>query len=161
MPERPTLVTFRCSGNLWAVDVADVLEVVRLGPLTRVPGASARVAGVFGWRGRTVPVISLPSALKRSAESPDQKKRVLVLGRPEPFGVLIDRSERILAPAEWDWPTGGEAGDSESPVSVPALGLACTDVGLARILEFGRLAELGAEGWTREGPGDSRGDRQA
>jgi hypothetical protein len=137
--DRPTLVTFRAAGDLWAVDVRDVLEIVPLGPITRVPGTPPRIAGITGWRGRTIPLLSLAAALKRREESPDVRRRVLVLGRPEPFGLLVDRSERIVGPNEWERPAGGEVGDLDPDGLGPAAGLAHTVDGLARILAPDRL----------------------
>ena len=53
------LLTFRAAGNLYAVDVARVVEVVPRVDLRRLPHAPEFIAGVFDYRGTVVPVIDL------------------------------------------------------------------------------------------------------
>ena len=53
------LLTFRAADNLYAVDVARVVEVVPRVDLRRLPHAPGFLAGVFDYRGTVVPVIDL------------------------------------------------------------------------------------------------------
>jgi purine-binding chemotaxis protein CheW len=130
----PGLFAFRAGGGLWAVPVDEVLELVRLGPVTRVPGTSDRVVGVVGWRGRTIPILAFEDDLKPGGSDPDLRGRVLVLARPGPFGLLIERPERVLSPGEWE-PTQPETGTTSGDPAGPAPRFARFEGGLLRRLD--------------------------
>ncbi len=53
------LLTFRAAENLYAIDVARVVEVVPRINLRRLPHAPDYLAGVFDYRGKVVPVVDL------------------------------------------------------------------------------------------------------
>jgi chemotaxis signal transduction protein len=92
-------VTFSLDGATYAFDVDDVVEVAVTGDVTPVPGTSERVAGVTSWRGRTIPVLRIRADLKRTDDTSDQRCRLIVLRRPEPFAVRVDSPGQILR----DW----------------------------------------------------------
>jgi chemotaxis signal transduction protein len=94
------LVTFKIGDRDFAFDVRDVVEMVTARPPTPVPGACSRLVGVTSWRGKTLPVLELPGALKREAAPSDGKKRLLVLRRPTPFALQVDESGRIADPRD-------------------------------------------------------------
>lgn len=90
-PLRRTIVTFWVGDRLHGLDVLDVQEITPVLEITRVPGSPATVAGVVTWRGATIPVLDL--APERSASSaPRRAARVVLVKRPERFGVAIDRA---------------------------------------------------------------------
>lgn len=53
------LLTFRAAENLYAIDVARVVEVVPRINLRRLPHAPGFLAGLFDYRGTVVPVVDL------------------------------------------------------------------------------------------------------
>jgi len=59
---------FRLDQDRYALNAAEVVEVLPLGPLKSLPNTPAWVAGVFSYHGQLVPVIDMPSlALGRPA----------------------------------------------------------------------------------------------
>jgi chemotaxis signal transduction protein len=130
-----SVVTFWLGENEFAFDLADVVEMTLAQDLTHLPGTTPRVAGVTTWRGRTIPVIDLRALLKLEDSPPDVKKRLLVLDRPGPFAVLVERPGRILAAGE----TSPVAADDEEGARSLMVSLARTDQGLVRILDPARL----------------------
>jgi chemotaxis signal transduction protein len=91
---RRTLVTFWIETKLFALDVLDVQEVTPVLEVTPLPGAPRSVAGVVTWRGASVPVLDL----REQDSSPDPsgvRGPIVVLRRPERFGVLVDRADGI------------------------------------------------------------------
>jgi chemotaxis signal transduction protein len=90
-----TLVTFRWDGELWAFDLADVMEVAGARPVTPVPGTGRRMLGIVAWRGRTLPVLA-PRRLKADPAPPDLRGRFLVLRVPSPFAVPVDEPGRVV-----------------------------------------------------------------
>jgi chemotaxis signal transduction protein len=128
-----SLVTFWLGDQEYAFEVTDVVEMTASPLVTRVPGAPARFAGVTNWRGRTIPVLNLRARLKLPDRPPDVKKRILVLDRPGPFGVLVERPGRILA-ASATHPYGATMTKPDDPIR-----LVRAEDGLVRILDPIRL----------------------
>ena len=93
-------ITFRWADGDYALDVGDVVEILSARPATPVPGAAPRLAGIVSWRGRTLPVLNLPSPLKHAEPAPDVEKRMIVLRRPASFAVRVDEPGRILHAVE-------------------------------------------------------------
>jgi chemotaxis signal transduction protein len=91
---RRTLVTFWIETKLFGLDVLDVQEVTPVLEVTPVPGAERPIAGVVTWRGVSLPVLDL-----RPGEAIDHscvfRGRIVLLRRPERFGVLIDQADGI------------------------------------------------------------------
>jgi chemotaxis signal transduction protein len=125
------LVTFTLAGTRYAFAVADVVEVTAVVPVTPVPGTAARLVGVTAWRGRTIPVLDPRRNLKREGPEPDVLSRILVVGRPSPFGVLMDAPGRVLRPADLRPIQSGEPAEGRG--SVPKLASAAD--GLVRLLD--------------------------
>jgi purine-binding chemotaxis protein CheW len=143
------LVTFQLQNELFAFDVRDVEEVLATREVTRLPGMAAHVVGVASWRGGTIPVVQLTLLLKPGEAPPDLKRRMLVLRRPGPIGVLIDRPGRVLAPGEWatvSRPTGEDADPSGEGIR-----LVKTSEGIVRVLDPGLITGVGPNRVDRPG----------
>lgn len=125
------LVTFTRDGVRYAFEVPDVIEVTALVPVTPVPRTGPRLLGVTSWRGRTIPVVDPRGHLKREAAKPDVKSRILVVGRPSPFGVAIDEPGRLLrSPDRHPVESVGREGPA-----APGVRLVRTAEGLVRVLD--------------------------
>lgn len=73
------LFCVRAGAGRYGFDAALVSEVVRLGPLTRLPGAPAALPGVFVHRGEVLAVLDLCRALGLPAAVQGLGARVAVL----------------------------------------------------------------------------------
>jgi chemotaxis-related protein WspB len=74
---------FRLDQDRYALNVAEVVKVLPLGPLKALPNTPAWVAGVFSYYGQLVPVIDLPSlALGRPASRRLSTRTVVVRYTP-------------------------------------------------------------------------------
>jgi chemotaxis-related protein WspB len=70
---------FKLDRDRYALNAAEVVEVLPLGPLKALPNSPAWVAGVFSYHGQPVPVIDLSSlALGRPAARRLSTRTVLV-----------------------------------------------------------------------------------
>lgn len=130
------IVTFRLDGKEYGLDVQDVVEVTSARPVTPLPGTSDRVVGVTTWRGKTVPVLDPRRRLKRRAPAPELRSRLLVVGRPGPFALLIGEPGRVLPrgdlrPIERVGIDAERDGDGVSIVATPG--------GLVRVLDPARI----------------------
>lgn len=106
-------VTVGIGAEIFALDVAQVREVLDLCPFTRVPNMPDFVRGMIEVRGHGVPVICLRRKFGLPAVEPDSHTRIVVLevtvaGRQLVIGALTDRvyevaeitAEAVEAPPE-------------------------------------------------------------
>ncbi len=91
------VLTVTVAGEAMAIAAADVAEVARVPPCTRIPNAPPSLCGVANLRGRVVPVVSLAALLDAEArhgpgapQSPPAGARLLVLAGGAPVGLLVD-----------------------------------------------------------------------
>lgn len=91
------LVTFRLGDEEYAVDVAQVQEIVRLTTITAVPRSASHVEGVVNLRGRIVPVIDLACRFGLARRERSKTSRIVVTevgGRT--VGMLVDAVSEVL-----------------------------------------------------------------
>ena len=91
------LVTFRLGGEEYAVNVAQVQEIVRLTTITAVPRSASYVEGVVNLRGRIVPVIDLACRFGLPRRERSKTSRIVITevgGRT--VGMLVDAVSEVL-----------------------------------------------------------------
>lgn len=84
-------VIFELAGQRYGVPAAHTHEVLRVGPISRVPGAPRYVRGVTSIRGRVIVVVEVRQRLGLAALELDDRARLLVVdsaGRR--FALLVD-----------------------------------------------------------------------
>lgn len=105
-PEPQTYVTFELAEQVFAVDVADVREILDLQPISQLPNAPADLLGMIDVRGEGVAVVDLPSRLGlRRHNTPDDSRIVVFeLGATDrkPIGVIADRVLSVVAISDTD-----------------------------------------------------------
>lgn len=89
-------VTLGIDGEVFAVAVEQVEEILDLRPISHVPNAPACLLGMIDMRGRTVPVIDLRVKLGLPPAPPTPQTRIVVLdvtagGRSLGLGLVADR----------------------------------------------------------------------
>ena len=90
-----SLLSFTVAGQTMAMAAADVAEVGRVPPCTRIPYAPPSLLGVANIRGRVMPVISLAVLLGEEdglsgAAPAGAAARLLVLAGGTPVGLVVD-----------------------------------------------------------------------
>ncbi len=91
------LVTFRLGDEEYAVNVAQVQEIVRLTTITAVPRSASHVEGVVNLRGRIVPVIDLACRFGLARRERSKTSRIVITevgGRT--VGMLVDAVSEVL-----------------------------------------------------------------
>jgi purine-binding chemotaxis protein CheW len=82
----------------YAVGLAQVAEVGKVPPLTRVPGSPAWLAGVANWRGRILPVVDLRSLLGADVAGFGPSARLVALtSDAATVGVVVDAVDGTAA----------------------------------------------------------------
>ncbi len=95
-------LTFRLNGEIFALEIAKVREVLDYAPVTRVPRMPASMCGVINLRGGMVPLMDLRrqfgmSPAERTAESCIVITEVLVDGAPTVMGCLADAVQEVVS----------------------------------------------------------------
>jgi purine-binding chemotaxis protein CheW len=73
------LACFAVRGRTYALDVAQVKEIVRLAPVTPLPKAPALIEGVIDLRGSVIPVLDLGRLLGAGPVQAGPQARIVVL----------------------------------------------------------------------------------
>lgn len=143
-PDPSTFVTFELAGQVFAVDVAHVREVLDMQPIARLPNADGDVLGMIDVRGESIAVIDLPSRLGMMRGDCQSDARIVVMEMPvgddrppHPFGVIADRVLSVveIAPAGIE-PAPAALNGRRSPALT---GVARTGGVLTMVLDLGRL----------------------
>jgi purine-binding chemotaxis protein CheW len=91
------LLTFVIAGEQYAVDIEQIVEIVRPRPVTRVPNAEESIVGIVSLRGTIVTLIDVRNRLRHanSEETPDT--RIIVVDHHgETIGFEVDRVMRVV-----------------------------------------------------------------
>lgn len=95
-------LTFQLSGEMFAIGILNIKEIIEYGQMTTVPMMPAFVRGVINLRGRVVPVIDLQARFGRPS-TPIGKRTCIVIievnanGEPQDIGVVVDAVSEVLA----------------------------------------------------------------
>ncbi len=92
------MVSFRLSGEDYAVDVMAVQEINRLSDMTRVPKAPYFVDGVINLRGKILPVINLRKLLgfPPLAVVTEEMRMIVVSAEGSLAGLTVDEVDQVL-----------------------------------------------------------------
>ncbi len=96
------VVIFRLADEYYALDIQAVQEIVRMQPITSIPGSDAWVEGITNLRGRVVPVIDLRRRCGVRDSEPTAETRIVVVSSPSGMvGLIVDAvSEVMRIPSE-------------------------------------------------------------
>lgn len=90
-------VILRFAGARYAVDMANVAEVVPVPVLTRIPGGPTWLSGVVNWRGRVLPVIDLRPLVGAALSPLPTSARLVVLAEADvEVGIVADMVPGLL-----------------------------------------------------------------
>ena len=84
------LVGFTVAGQELAVPIAQVQEVLRAMPLTRLPAAPAHIAGVTNLRGRVAPMVDLARIMDLCGDCAQQRFVIVCRCRGMLVGLLVE-----------------------------------------------------------------------
>lgn len=84
-------LAFRVADEAYALPLASVREILKLGPITEVPRAPKDVLGIVSVRGRVTTVLDLRTRLRMPTAEPTKHARVLLVDAGEEvLGLLVD-----------------------------------------------------------------------
>ena len=131
------LVGFRVAGQELAVPIAQVQEVLRAMPLTRLPAAPPHIAGVTNLRGRVAPMVDLAKIMDFSSPGGDNRFVIVCRGRGMLLGLLVEAIAAMhqVAGQDIEWGVEARVGVASELVS----GLLKVGDGLVKILSVDSL----------------------
>jgi purine-binding chemotaxis protein CheW len=89
-------VTFVAGGQVFAVDMAPVQEIIRVPEVVRVPLAPPTLDGLANLRGKVLPIISLRRIFGYPERPADDASRAVVIDLGQPLGFVVDRVASVV-----------------------------------------------------------------
>jgi purine-binding chemotaxis protein CheW len=100
--KRAEYLAFMLGPEAYAVEIGNIVEILKPLPITEVPRANQEVVGVMSVRGRLVTVVDLKRRFRLARSfSMDKKSRILLINSPEEeVGLLVDEVLHVYRLAE-------------------------------------------------------------
>ncbi|RMN80304.1 Positive regulator of CheA protein activity, partial [Pseudomonas syringae pv. papulans] len=100
--EEAQYLTFMLGGEMFAIGILGIKEIIEYGSLTVVPMMPAFVRGVINLRGAVVPVVDLSARFGRQNSAITRRSCVIIIeansedGQPQDIGLLVDNVSAVL-----------------------------------------------------------------
>jgi purine-binding chemotaxis protein CheW len=89
-------VTFNVAGEMFAVPMAPVQEIIRVPEVARLPLAPPALDGLSNLRGRVLPIVNLRRLFNTDERAHDDATRALVINLGQPLGFVVDRVASVV-----------------------------------------------------------------
>lgn len=94
-------LAFTLNGEVFAIDILQIREIIEFGSLTEVPMMPPTVRGVLNLRGAVVPVIDLSARFGRARTEVGRRTCVVIVeithdGETQTLGVLVDAVNEVM-----------------------------------------------------------------
>ena len=143
--KRAEYLAFMLATEAYAIEIGNIVEILKPLPITEVPRADEEVVGVMSVRGRLVTVIDLKRrfGLARSF-SMDKKSRILLVAAPEEeIGLLVDEVIQVYRLAESEIEPPAVLGSEQQPhvvgIGRPQVGASSHDAPVLLLLDLAPL----------------------
>lgn len=95
-------LTFLLGGEMFALGILNIKEIIEYGRVTEVPMMPAYIRGVINLRGRVVPVIDLSVRFGRDSTEVNKRTSIVIIevdadGERQDIGVVVDSVSEVLA----------------------------------------------------------------
>lgn len=94
-------LAFTLNGEIFAIDILQIREIIEFGHLTEVPMMPPTVRGVINLRGAVVPVIDLSARFGRDSLAVARRTCIVIVeivedGLAQTLGVMVDAVNEVL-----------------------------------------------------------------
>ncbi len=95
-------LTFMLGGEMFAIGILGIKEIIEYGNLTSVPMMPTFVRGVINLRGAVVPVVDLSARFGRHTAEITRRSCIIIIearsedGEPQDVGLLVDAVSAVL-----------------------------------------------------------------
>ena len=90
-------VTFSVAGEMFAVPMAPVQEIIRVPAVSQLPLAPSTLDGLANLRGQVLPIINLRRLFGCAERENDDATRALVINLGQPLGFVVDRVASVVS----------------------------------------------------------------
>ena len=133
-------VTFCASGQKFGIDIAQVKEIRRWGPVTPLPHAPHGMLGVMNLRGSVIPVFDLAARLGLSVTVENPRNVIVVaMHDAQTIGLLVESVAEILSVARDDIQTTPDLRSDSARQSIT--GLITAEDGITRVIDLAALVQ--------------------
>src|SRR3989304_4090671 len=99
--EQGQYLTFLLGGEMFAIPILNIKEIIEYGSLTTVPMMPAFIRGVINLRGSVVPVVDLAVRFGRKASDVTRRTCIVIIeiesgDEQQDVGVVVDRVSEVL-----------------------------------------------------------------
>lgn len=88
------MVSFLVSNGLYGMDINNIMEIIKVGRITYVPGSAGYIAGVMNLRGMIIPIVDTAKLLGLSEIIFSKDTRIIIIElkgtQPTKIGLLVD-----------------------------------------------------------------------
>jgi len=100
-------LTFQLSGEMYAVGILNVKEIIEYGSLTEIPMMPAFIRGVINLRGSVVPVIDLAARFGGSQSEQSRRTCIVIIelvtdDERHDIGIVVDAVSEVLEVSDVD-----------------------------------------------------------
>ena len=101
MDEEQQYLTFLLSGEMFALGILNIKEIIEYGSLTEVPMMPGFIRGVINLRGSVVPVIDLSARFGRNRTEVSRRTCIVIIEvtsgeEQQDIGVMVDSVSEVL-----------------------------------------------------------------
>lgn len=107
--ETAQYLTFMLSGEIYALEILNIKEIIQYGDLTEVPMMPAFIRGVINLRGKVVPVVDMNARFGRGITSIARRTSIVIIefnddeeAGSHSIGVMVDAVNEVIDIARQD-----------------------------------------------------------
>lgn len=96
--QAPKYLTFLCCGQMFGLDIRQVIQIIRIPPITPLPESAPYLKGVISVRSEMIPVLDL--RIRLGQETPvdsSQNCIVIITVQGRSMGILVDAIRNVEA----------------------------------------------------------------
>jgi purine-binding chemotaxis protein CheW len=93
-------LTFLLAGEEYGIEILQVQEIIRMMPITRVPGTPGFVRGVINLRGKVIPIVDLREKFRLAPATEPEQVVIVVRVAGVQLGVIADSVSDVAAIAD-------------------------------------------------------------
>jgi purine-binding chemotaxis protein CheW len=100
-PDQQQYLTFMLGGEVFAIGILGIKEIIEYGQITTVPAMPDFIRGVINLRGAVVPVVDLSARFGRASAAVTKRSCIVIVetqtdGERQDMGVVVDAVNEVL-----------------------------------------------------------------
>lgn len=89
-------LVFSINNRLYSFLIDEVVEILRVPTITKIPGINPVIEGVINLRGSIIPVVNLHKRFNMPSPKRNKKNRIVIVqGRNENIGLIVDEVKMV------------------------------------------------------------------